>query len=171
MLAAPETSAPPQFPSAKCDQGTYEIRGHASLLPRWRRHCTPTALLQLPVASAHAGVSQTWREGTQLMCLLPFPHSPPPSGMGSMGSSLEQHSRLSLQLQVLLLLQWGQPTDSQLAPTLKSAPVPSRQLLPSRCHEQCSQHPSPTRGRCPSLSRAVNWLGWASCGWAHTCVP
>lgn len=73
MLASPEGSAPPQFLSVKCDQSTYEIRGHASLLLRWCRHCTPTALLQVPVASAHAGVSQTRREGAQVPCLLPFP--------------------------------------------------------------------------------------------------
>lgn len=122
MLASPEASAPPQFPSAKCDQSTCGIRGQASLLPKCCRHCTPSAFLHLPAASAHIGVHQTRREGAQVTCLLSFPNSPPPAGLGPMGSTLQQHSRLGLQLQALL--QWGQPTEPRLAPTLKGARQP-----------------------------------------------
>lgn len=153
MLASPKASSLPQLPSAKRDQSTHETSGHASLLPRWCRPCTPTALLQLPVASAHTGVSQSRREGAQVTWLLPFPQSLPPAGLGPVGIALQQHSRLSLQPQVLLLLQWEQQTHPRLLPTLNGPwqpQCPPRSSYLPIPHEQSNQHPSPTRGRCPS---------------------
>lgn len=45
MLASPKAGAPPWFPSVKCDQSRYKIRGHASLVPKWvgtvhPQHCS-----------------------------------------------------------------------------------------------------------------------------------
>lgn len=173
MLASPKASACPQFPSAEHNQNTYEAIGHVSLLPRWCRHCTPPALLQLPVSLAGTGVIHSRREGTQdtVSTALPTHCSPSRAGHGGNHSSVALKAGPAAAGPPASAVgtanrpSAGAHLEGSLAPA-----VPTRQLLP--CHSPRAVQPaSLSHARPVSLSRAANWLGWASCGRAHTCVP